>query len=411
MSRLRSSGGCAPLITSHSMRATSPRQSRLRTEEHRIFILRYEEARDAQDHVGHTVDSQPHAQKSRQEPRPVHEQRQRQEPESPEHLGGSILLVAQAEKQQGERIPLRLVEDGQKRGSAHERQGRAVAHDADEVDDCRHYAAENHDQHCEVVVHPLEQPVEGEDEEDQDDRAHQVAEHPETKEPLVSGDVAGRRRRVPAHEQLGGDVNEAERAAEDQEQIPEPGHSPWIAGRRHLASLRDSTTLAASEESTFGHDLPSKRGDGSLDRNNRSGCALRRPSPSQDARVRRGRGPDARTRHRREHGGVQRDEQRPAGVAPREESAATRLPENQRLPRRADRLRRHVHADAGVRSAAKRRPHFRRPDGVGAALHLGVGPGASRQRTGRVEGRHGERKLLHGPRRAGHRRPHVLDGR
>src|SRR2546425_9645428 len=47
--------------------------------------------------------------------------------------------------------------------------------------------------HRELLVDPFEQPVEREHEEDQDHGAEQIAQHAEPEEPLVRGDVAGRR--------------------------------------------------------------------------------------------------------------------------------------------------------------------------------------------------------------------------
>src|SRR3954454_17182027 len=47
-------------------------------------------------------------------------------------------------------------------------------------------------------------------------------------------DVADRRGRVPLHEELVGDVDEAQGAEDDQEQIPEPGHPPWVLGCPHV---------------------------------------------------------------------------------------------------------------------------------------------------------------------------------
>src|SRR5258708_29397669 len=146
-------------------------------------------------------------------------------------------MVTQAEEQHGQDVPLRLVEYGQKIVSAHERQGSSVAHYTDEVDEGRHHAAEDDHQHSEVLVHSFEQAVKGQREEDQNDRAEQVADDAETEEPLVSGDVAGRGGRVAMHEQLAGNVDEADGAGEDEEQVPEVGDSPRGAGLGHVSSL------------------------------------------------------------------------------------------------------------------------------------------------------------------------------
>src|SRR2546430_15381535 len=61
----------------------------------------------------------------------------------------------------------------------------------------------------------------------------------ESEEPLVRGDVAGRRRGVALHEEFVGDVDEAQRAEQHKEQIPVSNHSSWIAGRAHVPSVAD----------------------------------------------------------------------------------------------------------------------------------------------------------------------------
>jgi hypothetical protein len=140
------------------------------------------------------------------------------------------LMVGQAEEQQGQGVALGLVEDGEEIGAAHERQGSGVVHHTDEVDEGGHHAAEDDHQHSEVLVHSFEQAVEGQGEEDQDDRAGQLADDAKTEEPLVRGDVAGRGGGVAMDEQLAGNVDEAEGAAENEEQVPEFGDSAWVAG-------------------------------------------------------------------------------------------------------------------------------------------------------------------------------------
>src|SRR5258707_7382904 len=132
-------------------------------------------------------------------------------------------MVTQTEEEHGQRVPLRFVEYGQEIGSAHDHEGACVAHYTDEVDEGRHHAPEDHDQHSEVLVHSLEQPVEGEPEEDQDDRASEVANDAETEEPLVSGDVVDGRGRVPMDEQFSRDIHEAQRADKAKEQVPDSG--------------------------------------------------------------------------------------------------------------------------------------------------------------------------------------------
>jgi len=55
----------------------------------------------------------------------------------------------------------------------------------------------------------------------------------------VRGDVAGRRGRVVVHEEFVGDVDEAQRAAQYEEQVPESNHSSRIAGPAHMPSVAE----------------------------------------------------------------------------------------------------------------------------------------------------------------------------
>src|SRR5207245_5326932 len=94
-------------------------------------------------------------------------------------------------------------------------------------------------QQGEKLAHAFDQPVKRQHEEDQDHGGEQIAQHAEPEEPLVRGDVRGRRGRVARHEQFVGDVDEAQRAEQDKQQIPESSHSPWIADRAHVPSVVD----------------------------------------------------------------------------------------------------------------------------------------------------------------------------
>ena len=42
------------------------------------------------------------------------------------------------------------------------------------------------------------------------------------------GDVVGGRGRVPNHDQSAGNIDEAEGGEDDEEQVQEPGDSPWL---------------------------------------------------------------------------------------------------------------------------------------------------------------------------------------
>src|SRR6185436_17128204 len=75
----------------------------------------------------------------------------------------------------------------------------------------------------------------------------QVADHPETEEPLVSGDVADRRGRVLRHKQLAGNIDKPQWADDDEEQVPESGDSPWIGCRAHVLRGQQSRSDPMSE--------------------------------------------------------------------------------------------------------------------------------------------------------------------
>src|SRR5437667_10056190 len=181
----------------------------------------------------------------------------------------------QPEEQQDQCVTLRLVEHRQEVGAAaapgapapREHEGAGIAHHVDEVDEGGHHAAYDHEQHRELLVDPLEQPVKREHEKDQHHGAEQIAQDAESEEQLVRGDVAGGRGRVVVHEEFVGDVDEAQRAAQYEEQVPESNHSSWIAGRAHVPSVAERVRSQVSgryatsgwEVSKYRHPSPAAR--------------------------------------------------------------------------------------------------------------------------------------------------------
>src|SRR5437868_6288729 len=125
-------------------------------------------------------------------------------------------MVAQTEEEHGEGVSLQLIEYGQEIGSAYERENAGVADYPDEVNEGGHDAPEDHHQYCEVLVHSLEQTVEGQREDDQDQSADEVGDDAEAEEPLMSGDVVCSRGGVSMHEEFSGDVHEAHGAQDAQ---------------------------------------------------------------------------------------------------------------------------------------------------------------------------------------------------
>src|SRR2546430_2973784 len=129
-------------------------------------------------------------------------------------------MVMQAEEQHDQCITLRLGEDGREVGAAgapapRDHEGAGIAHHVHEVDEGRHHAAHDHEQHRELLVNPFEQSIKREYEEDQDHGTAQIAQHAESEEPLVRGDVASRRGCVALHEEFVGDVDKAQRAQQN----------------------------------------------------------------------------------------------------------------------------------------------------------------------------------------------------
>src|SRR5580704_15557532 len=89
-----------------------PEEGGLRVGRHLVRVLRQHYTRKAQGYVGEAVDDEPDAQKPRQEPRPVDQQRERQEPQTPKYFGNNKSVMMQIEEQHSQSIPLRLFEYG-----------------------------------------------------------------------------------------------------------------------------------------------------------------------------------------------------------------------------------------------------------------------------------------------------------
>src|SRR5207237_5134265 len=109
---------------------------------------------------------QPEAQDAGKETRPVHQEAEGEEPQTPKDLIGNDALVMQAQEEHGEGVALRLVEYGQETGAAHHYQGSSVVQRVEEIDGGHHQTPEYHHQPSEVLVHCLEQPVQSQREED-----------------------------------------------------------------------------------------------------------------------------------------------------------------------------------------------------------------------------------------------------
>src|SRR5258708_39780484 len=109
------SGGCGVPRWRHGALDNEPQHERYLPEDgglsevkHLIVILRRQYARKAKDHPGETGEGEPDAQKARQELRPIHQQRERQEPQPPKYFVDHISVKMQIEEQHPQSLPLRL---------------------------------------------------------------------------------------------------------------------------------------------------------------------------------------------------------------------------------------------------------------------------------------------------------------
>src|SRR5216683_4530818 len=128
MQQLR--GGCGVQRWWHGALDDEPEHERQLPEDgglsvgiHLVLNLRRQYARKAQEHPGEAGEGEPDAQEPRQESRPVHQQRERKEPQTPKYFGDNDSLAMQIEEQHSQSIPLRLFEYGEEISPAHEDEG------------------------------------------------------------------------------------------------------------------------------------------------------------------------------------------------------------------------------------------------------------------------------------------------
>src|SRR5439155_17989094 len=76
-----------------------------------LLIVRPQNTGYARSQIGEAVEHQPGAEDARKEPRPVHQQAEGKQPESPKYLVRKYPLAMHAEEHNGEGVALRLVED------------------------------------------------------------------------------------------------------------------------------------------------------------------------------------------------------------------------------------------------------------------------------------------------------------
>ena len=177
------------------------------------MILRQQQARKTQDHPGDAGEDEPDAQKTRQESRPVHQQPERKEPQTPKYFADTKAVTMQIEEQHSQGIPLRLFEYGQEVSPAREEEG------SDGVQLIQKRYRDRDDNQCHhergvPPVDPFEQVVQSQGHEDKTGLADEFARDGEAKERLGGRDVVGRRRCVSVHDQLAGNIGHGEEAGD-----------------------------------------------------------------------------------------------------------------------------------------------------------------------------------------------------
>src|SRR6266852_918068 len=195
--------------------------------------MRRQYAGKAQDHPGETAESEPDAQKPRQESRPVHQQRERNEPKTPKYFVEYKSLKMQIEEQHSQSIAPRLLEYGWEVSPAHEDEGS----DGVQFIQKRYRDLDHNQCHHERGVPPvdaLEQVVQSEGHEDKTGLANELGRDAEAKEHLVGRDVAGGGRCVCVDDQLAGDVHHGEEARYGREDIQQACESAWVLGGTHV---------------------------------------------------------------------------------------------------------------------------------------------------------------------------------
>src|SRR6266481_8906879 len=100
-----------------------PEDGGLSVGKHLVIILRGQYAGKGQDHPREAGEGEPDAQEPRQESRPVHQQREGKEPQTPKYFVDNKSLKMQIEEQHRQSLPLRLLEYRQEIGCAHEDEG------------------------------------------------------------------------------------------------------------------------------------------------------------------------------------------------------------------------------------------------------------------------------------------------
>jgi hypothetical protein len=94
-----------------------------------------------------------------------HQRRQRKKPSTRKDERGVNLIAVQTQKHYGQRVLLRFIEHGQEIGAPRDHPCAKFVHHVYKVGDRRQQTAEDYDEHSEVLIHALKQPIEGQHEE------------------------------------------------------------------------------------------------------------------------------------------------------------------------------------------------------------------------------------------------------
>ena len=178
-----------------------------------VLVLRQQYGGEAEDDPGDAGEGEPDAEEARQESRPVDQQRERKKPQTPKQFSDDKSLVMQVQEEQGKSFALRLVEDGEKIGSADEDESSDGIDFVEKYDRDRDDDQGDHERSV-APVDSFEQVVQCEGHEDETGHADELSGDAEAEERFVGGDVSGGGRRVAVDEEFAGNIAHGEEADE-----------------------------------------------------------------------------------------------------------------------------------------------------------------------------------------------------
>jgi len=202
----------------------------------KIVIFRLQQAGVAERQVGAAVDRQPDGQEPWQESAAVYQRRQREEPQAPEDFRRKRHRAMHLDEHRGQTRALGRIESSQEVRTLHQDQRGHVVERVEKIQRRVHEAEHQHQQGP-VPVHVLEQPIQGKGQHQADGAGHQIAGDTHAEQQLVRCDAVDGRRSIAADKQLAGDVHEAQRRDQNDQQIEETGEPGFAAERIHDVTL------------------------------------------------------------------------------------------------------------------------------------------------------------------------------